>query len=472
MGSFSAQISFHKVFAGTGYDYGYGIDELEDSSYIVTGATSSFNNGSQAYLLKLDKYGNKQWSLDYGGPESEEGRRVFYVENVGYYICGTTNSYGNGAYDYYLLKTDLNGNLQWETTFGDFGWEKIHDAALTRDTGLILVGETSSNATDNTDIYIVRTDKDGNMLWDLILGESGDDKATSIKAYNDSSFAIGGHFYVADSLYTKGVIYRLMDNGVLIDTTYLGDNGNYGVNDVEFAGGEIEAVGFNNGPISDGDDQHAWEIDTTTMTVVHEWIPVYPEGAITYAITAYGDSTRRYMAHNFWGPSTFGGGPDLAIVNFTHNIFWIGNGPLISDDGLDLIGDLKGTLDGGAVAVGSTAGPGAGVSTIFVTKIGPGEDYPSTDSPIVYDLVETIELGHGHLVEVYPNPAADFLKVDIGDLNNGRYEIMDISGGIVGEGDLSVTNQISLDEFGNGMYFIQMVFNNGTSAVVRFEVSH
>ena len=98
------------------------------------------------------------WSNNYGGPESESGRRVLYKKNFGFFICGFTNSIGSGGFDNYLAKVDELGNLEWEKAYGGEGWEKVHDAALTKDTGVIMVGETSSNFSDNQDIYIVRTD--------------------------------------------------------------------------------------------------------------------------------------------------------------------------------------------------------------------------------------------------------------------------------------------------------------------------
>ena len=80
----SGQIDFYKIYTNNGYDFGQGIVQLEDSSYLITGSSSSFQNGaSQAFLLKVDSLGNYNWSKNFGGSESEGGRRVLYKKNVG-----------------------------------------------------------------------------------------------------------------------------------------------------------------------------------------------------------------------------------------------------------------------------------------------------------------------------------------------------------------------------------------------------
>ena len=144
------QINFFNLYTDNGDDFGEGIVQLEDSSFVITGSSSSFGWGStDAFLLKIDSLGNYLWSKNYGGPESDGGRRVMYNPGDGFYVAGTTNSYGNGAYDFYLFKTDLSGNLIWERTYGGSGWERMNDAVLTNDGGIIMVGEKSSNSTQD-----------------------------------------------------------------------------------------------------------------------------------------------------------------------------------------------------------------------------------------------------------------------------------------------------------------------------------
>ena len=84
--SFGQVSSFFKLYSDQGDDSGHGIVELLDSSYAVTGSSSSFIGGvgSQAFLLKIDSTGGFEWSKNYGGPESEVGRRIMHIDNIGY----------------------------------------------------------------------------------------------------------------------------------------------------------------------------------------------------------------------------------------------------------------------------------------------------------------------------------------------------------------------------------------------------
>lgn len=447
-----AQISFYKVFSQGSFDFGYGIDQLEDSSYIVTGSSGGFGSGSQAFLLKLDKFGDYEWSLGYGGLESEEGKRVIYQENIGYFIGGTTNSSGNGAYDLFLTKIALDGTQEWEYTYGGAAWDRLHDMALTRDSGFILIGENSSNVNENQDGYVVRTDKNGVVLWEQKFGDGGDDMLKTIKPYNDSCFVVGGHYYNADSTMYKGVLYKIVDDGTILDTIYLGEHGNYSVNDLEIVSGQIEAIGYNEGPLSIETDHYAWEIDLLTHNIVSEW-GIYTDGADELeCITSYDNDSRRYITYNFGGSGTYEGGPDASVGAYNGDLIYLGIAALISDNGLDQTSDAIRTSDGGAVVVGSTAGAGEGVSTVFVLKIGPGEDYPSTSSPIVYDLVALPEISEFTYLEVYPNPFTSrvyFKGID----PQSEVRLLNVLGEIVFEGKLETDGSVDLSRLTRGTYF-------------------
>ena len=96
-----AQGKFYNTYSNNGHDFGEGIVQLADSSYLITGASSSFGEApAKAFILHVDKFGNRLWSKAYGGAESNRGRRIFHVENDGIYVAGYTNSSGNGTFDF------------------------------------------------------------------------------------------------------------------------------------------------------------------------------------------------------------------------------------------------------------------------------------------------------------------------------------------------------------------------------------
>ena len=103
----SAQISFYRNYSDNSYDFGQGVVQLEDSSYVITGTSGSFTGHGQAFLMLVDSVGNRKWSNHFGGSENEWGRRVLHQDNFGYFVCGHSNSFGSGDYDFYLVKTLL-----------------------------------------------------------------------------------------------------------------------------------------------------------------------------------------------------------------------------------------------------------------------------------------------------------------------------------------------------------------------------
>lgn len=464
------QISFYNVYSNNAYDFGEGIVQLEDSSYVVTGSSSSFGGGSQAFLMKIDSLGDFKWSQSYGGFESESGRRVLYEPGYGFFICGHTNSIGNGSYDFYLVKTDVNGNFEWERAYGDYGWERVHDAALLRDSGVMMVGETSSNPTDNSNAFIVRTDKNGDTLWTKEIGGLGSDVATCIKQYNDSSFVIGGSFYNEDSLMMKAIMYKIMDDGTMVDTFVFGPNGNYYLNDIEVVGNKIEGVGAAEGPMTDGEDFYLWEVDLTTGAIIDENLVFGPGPNRGAAITSYDVDFRRYIGYEHIGPTAYPGGRDVAIANYNSNLTWLATVAEVAGFDEDEVNDMIRTSDGGAVVVGSADNYGNGVSSVYVMKIGPGEIYPITTgliTPINFVALDDLKFVES---SCYPNPVSTSLNVSVKSESKVSYEVLNCYGQRMLEGSFFASEKINVAFLDQGVYFLMLRDENGNQGSTKIEI--
>lgn len=477
-----SQVKFYEIFTNNGYDFGQGVVQLEDSSYVITGSSSSFVEGaSQVFLLKIDKFGSYKWSTNYGGPESEGGRRVMYKKNEGFYIAGYTNSIGKGGYDDYLVKTDELGNFLWEKSYGGDGWEKVNDATMLMDTGIMMVGQTNTNTAGNDDIYIVRTDKNGDTLWTKTLGSTGNDFATCIRQLNDSICIIGGQKYIEDSLMNKAYLLCIKTNGDIQWEGYYGNRGDYIFNDLCLVGDHINSVGHNLNPLYTELDAYSAKI-LTTGVFISEFVTVTP-GKESYELTTtYGLVDKIYLAYSrMLEGSTFPIGEDLNIGRFNEaNYGWEGVVFGVTNTGDDIGGQIISTSDGGAIIVGYNTAYGSGGNNVFVAKIGVNDDFPLTDgTPVTYSLVQIEEEIINDNISIYPNPASkeifvngvnDFKEIIIRDIAGRDLPLVLSSDSILSNINTQNSYKINIENLEIGNYFITIISDSAPIVIKMITV--
>lgn len=465
----SAQISFYRQYANNGFDFGQGIVQLEDSSYAVTGSSGSFASHSEAFLMFVDSLGNWKWSGHYGGSETDWGRRVLYKKDVGFYICGYSNSFGNGGYDFYMVKTDEAGTEEWSKTYGGAGWDRAMDAIMTRDTGVVMVGERQ-NGIYGMDMYVVRTNIDGDTLWTHTFENPGDDIANAVDLYEDSILVVAGNHFYADSSQTKGIVYKITDAGVLLDTLVFSEYaGDYELNDVLVSGDTIRAVGSQ------------LQDSASNWALAYYWCRTNSTGFYDLLLfreqldgdwhadvfTDYGNGDRLYEAHSFENnANTYPGGRDAMIQKGNEYMFWLASVQFLAMEEPDVNGQIIRTNDGGAIHVGYHQNPlvGSGGGTVFLYKIGPDELYPAFNITQFHSqLVSVKEASESIEVSVYPNPANDFLNVELPSSEPYDYKLLDASGKVVSSGEVYNSGKIQLSGFVSGVYFLHVGNERGNA---------
>ena len=185
---------FVKTFGGSNNDYGYSVQQATDGGYIITGRTSSFGNGNDdVWLIKTDSNGTEEWNQTLGGSSSEWGRSVQQTTDGGYIITGGTDSTNIGDYDILLIKTDSNGNEEWNQTFGgSHENDEGYSVQQTTDGGYIITGYLFVHGSGN-ELCLFKTDSNGNEEWNQIFGGL---RGRSVQQTTD-----GGYIVTGDTVY-------------------------------------------------------------------------------------------------------------------------------------------------------------------------------------------------------------------------------------------------------------------------------
>jgi hypothetical protein len=193
---------WEKIFGGSeGESWGYSVEQTTDGGYIIAGITdTSLEQGRDVLLMKTDANGNKLWEKTFGGSGFDDGYSVQETTDGGYIITGKKqiddyHLMGQSDDDVLLIKTDANGNELWEKTFGGSHDDEGYSVQETNDGGYIVAGRTDTWTEQDDDVLLIKTDANGNELWEKTFGGSRDDEGYSVQQTDDGGYIITGTTY-------------------------------------------------------------------------------------------------------------------------------------------------------------------------------------------------------------------------------------------------------------------------------------
>ncbi len=170
------------------------IQETSDGGYIVAGSTESYGAGEQDFwVLKLDVAGENVWQKTYGGDQNDYAESIQQTSDGGYIVAGVTESFGVGATDFWLIKLDSAGDIEWEKTYGGIANEYAHSIYQTTNGGYIVVGATQSFGEGELDILVLRLNPDGDIRWQRTFGGSFYESAFEVQQTNEGGFVVVGN---------------------------------------------------------------------------------------------------------------------------------------------------------------------------------------------------------------------------------------------------------------------------------------
>lgn len=221
-----AQPQFERTIGGGGNDYAYSVIETRDGGYAMAGYTNSMGAGVfDYYIVKLDKNGLLQWSKAIGGQYDDEAYSIIQTADNNYVIAGAAYSFGAGNYDFYIVKLNSNGNLIWNKTYGGPASDFAYSVIETSDGGYAIAGYTSSFNTQYGGMLIMKIDTSGGLKWAKTIDGPYYDGATCIIQTTDGGYAVGGWYYYYSAEYYDFYIVKLDSNTNMQWTKTVGGHG-------------------------------------------------------------------------------------------------------------------------------------------------------------------------------------------------------------------------------------------------------
>lgn len=482
-------LQWQKKFGGTIQDYGNCITRTIDGGYILVGDalstdgdfSASVGISANAQLIKTDATGNIQWQKDLGGSQNDSAYKIIKTNDGGYMVaCNTYSNDGqittinHGLIDIWLVKLDNSGNILWSKTYGCADYDGVSGIVQTTDGGYVFAGNSTENNGDVTgnhgmnDLWVVRIDVTGTIIWQKSYGGTEYDFANDIKSTNDGGFILCGGTSSTDFDVTSNhgsfdawvlkinssgnLIWQKTYGGTLHDEAYSvlqTDDGGYII-----AGQAVSA----NGDVSDHHGQiDCWVVKLTSTGTI-SWkksyggllsdsaIEIIKSGDGGYVVAGGAGSTDGFFAANHGLGDAY-----IYKINAVGTIVWQ---KLLGGTSYDYFTSIEATPDGGYIACGTSASdngdaaPGHGLEDFWVVKLGP-------------ENLETSGFTQNQLM-IYPNPAKNQLNLYFSDtVTIDKITVTDISGKIILSQQENY-DQIEIENLRAGIYFIQAFSGNKT----------
>ena len=213
----NGDVQWKKAYGNLLSDIGSCIYQADDGGFIIVGTHQLINhNSTDIWLIKTDSNGDTLWTKTFGGDQSDIGNAVVQSDDGGYIIAANTYSFGAGGRDILLIKTNANGDSLWAKTFGDSDQDAAYDIQKTLDDNFIVAGSiTNPGQSAYSNDYLIKINSDGDTLWTKTYSSESDFWAVgnSVYATSDGGYVICGTTYWANSDKTDIYIIKTDING-------------------------------------------------------------------------------------------------------------------------------------------------------------------------------------------------------------------------------------------------------------------
>ncbi|MFH2141026.1 MAG: T9SS type A sorting domain-containing protein [Bacteroidota bacterium] len=470
---------------GIGSDHGESVIQINSNHYIIAGMTNSIdgdfneNNGdSDAFVAMLDSSRNIVWQNCYGGSNSETIRKIIQTNDGGFACFGYTESNdfdvsGNhGELDFWLIKINSNGNLEWQKCYGGSDNEHSYSIIQTNDNGYLLVGDTYSydgDAIDNNgfqDCFLVKTDSMGNIEWNHCYGGTDGDKACAVIQTYDNGYLISGGSSSNDIDVSGNHggsdlwVFKIDSVGNLNwQKCYGGSEGDGAYDMQQINNNEIVIAGVTNSNDGDVTGHHGlsdyWIISIDTIGCLN-WQKCYggshPDGLLSFYYTSNKEFILAGGSYSSDGDiNSHIGSLDCWIVKLDSvgNLIWEKS---FGGTGIEQAISISQTADESAVFIGATESNDVDISgnhgsyDILLAKLG--------------NINQVDEIKNNSLINLFPNPANHNIQISHNELVK-KVEIYNMVGELkssINSNNMSIS--LNIGSYANGVYLIKIITSN------------
>ncbi len=444
-------VLWEQSYGGYYYDYAASVLQTDDGGYVLAGSYSHDEYNVDMWLVKTDEIGDTLWTRTFGGLNYDACHGMEQTADGGYILVGQTFTFGGGCDDVWLIKTDSDGDSTWSAVYGGGLWDRGLSVQQTIDGGYIIVGETKSFGSGDWDLYLIKTNSHGDTTWTRTHGGSGIDAGEYVRQTDDGGYIITG--------YTES--YSDARDVWLLKTDADGDSAWS-----KTFGGSLWDVGECVRQTADGGFIITGKTESFSSGMSDVWlIKTESDGDSSWSSVFGGDNTdKSYCVQEIVGDGyiiagltwSYGeGGSDAWVIRVSQSgellwdLIW---GGISNDDG----GSIISTDDDGFAFVGMTESYGTGESDLCLVKL-------DVDPPAVepFDPISSVSFT---LHSAYPNPfnPTTVISFDLPVASQVKLDVYDVKGRHVGarlsRPYMTGSHQISFDGLGlaSGIYIYRL----------------
>jgi hypothetical protein len=408
-------------------------------------------SNSNAWLIKTNDLGDTLWTKTYGGSDDDGANSVQQTTDGGYILTGWTESFGMGDYDVWLVRTNNSGDLLWTKTIGGISSDGGQEVQQTTDGGFILTGHTNSFGAGDSDVWLIKTNPSGDTLWTKTFGGIASDVGSSIQQTLDGGYIITG---TKESIFGNKDVYLIKTNDsgeFLWAKTFGGAQFDEGLSVIQTIDGGyiISANTFSFGSAYSA----IWLIKTDSIGDSIWTKIIWENNGLNSSYSVQQTQDDGYIIVGFTEISIYNWDILLVRTDSSGNILWT---KTFESNGMDTGFSIELNTDGCYAIAGAKESSGAGGNDVWIIK---------TTSD-----VSNVKLNYNQFVsdfslqQNYPNPfnSATAIQYSILQRSNVRLKVFDILG-------KEVTTLVN-EEKDQGVYTVNFDANNLASGLYLYSI--